>query len=56
MSVKNVLNIFYTHESQMIAAAFQYVDTKHTYGILSEIQNVVLGLQEYNDLNEQAST
>lgn len=50
---KKCFEYFLNHESQMIAAAFQYVDTKHTYGILSEIQNVVLGLQEYNDLNEQ---
>ena len=39
-------------ECQQIAAAFQCIDSKHTYGILSEIKNIILGLDEYQSMDE----
>ncbi|MBO4639323.1 MAG: hypothetical protein J5710_06155 [Treponema sp.] len=39
-------------ECLQIAAAFQCIDSKHTYGILSEIKNIILGLDEYQNMDE----
>lgn len=36
-------------QSQQISELFGLLDTKHTYGILSEIGSAVLGIDEFND-------
>lgn len=40
-------------ECQQIAAAFQCIDSKHTYGILSELKNIIFGLDEYQSMDEK---
>ena len=50
---KSCLDAVLFKQCQQIAAAFQCIDSKHTYGILSEIKNIILGLDEYQSMDEQ---
>lgn len=48
---KRCFNEVLFKQSQQISQLFELIDQKHTYGIISEIATAILGIDEFNSLN-----
>lgn len=48
---KRSLDFVLFQQSQQISQLFEFIDQKHTYGIMAEIGTAILGIDEFNSLD-----